>query len=144
MQNSCNSQLTFSYWNKPSTAHNTNLVQRWETGIILFAYYMMNAMVCFLLHNSSWAEASGNCKYSSICAVGLHLHACKNTLFLILIPHLSPGYFSIKYELALERTSGVQSPIGTAFVSTRLQNASCPLVHTVSCTMVITVIFFRQ
>jgi len=144
MQNSCNSQLTFSYLNKPSTAHNTNLVERWETGLILFAYYMMNAMVCFPLHISSWTEPNGNCKYSSICAVCLHLYACKNTIFLILISHLSPGYFSNKYELALERTCGVQSPTGTTFFSNRLQHASCPLIHKVSCTLVITVIFLRK
>lgn len=92
---------------------------------LLFAYCMMNATVCFPLHDSICAEASETCEYSSICAVDLHLYACKNTIVSILISHLSLGYFSNKHHLALERTSGVQSPIGTAFVSVRLQRASC-------------------
>lgn len=87
---------------------------------------------------------SGTCEYSSICAVDLHLYACKNTIIFILISHLSPGYFNNKYQLALERVSGVQFPIGTAFVSISLQHASCPLFHTVSCTMVSTVIFLLK
>ena len=95
----------------------------------LFAYCMMNAIVCFPLHDSSCAEASGTCEYSSICAVNLHLYVCKNTIVFILISHLIPGYFSNKNQLVLEITLGVQSPISTAYYSIRLQNASCPLVH---------------
>jgi hypothetical protein len=66
------------------------------------------------------------------------------TQVFILVSHLHPGYFSNKYELALERVSRIQSPTGTAFVPTSLPIATCPLAHTVSCTMVATVVSLRK
>jgi hypothetical protein len=61
----------------------------------LFAYCMMNAIVCFPLHDSSCAKGSGTCEYSNICAVSPHLYARKNTVVFILISHLSPGFSAI-------------------------------------------------